>query len=70
MFLTPDERKKLANKLSLEELKKYEDEGVDMSLLFSNLSRTPTERAESNKELLKFIEEAGKARAKRLNADS
>jgi len=56
-------------KLSPEELKKYEAEGVDIGLLLSSLSKSPTERAETNKELLKFKEEAKKARAKLIDAD-
>ena len=42
------------------DLKKYEREGVDIGLLVSNLSRTPTERAENNRAMLEFIEEAKK----------
>ena len=44
--------------------------GVDMGLLLSSLRKTPTERAETNKEMLKFIEEARKARSKRAHAHS
>jgi AbrB family looped-hinge helix DNA binding protein len=52
------------------DLKKYEADGVDIGLLISSLAKTPTERAETNKELLKFIEEAKKARKKLSNARS
>ena len=51
-------------------LKKYEKKGVDIGLLLSSLRKTPTERAETNKEMLKFIEEAKKARSKHAHAHS
>jgi hypothetical protein len=44
--------------------------GVDIGLLRSSLSKTPTERAETNDELLRFKEEARRARAKRHHDDS
>jgi hypothetical protein len=56
--------------LSEKLLKKYEKDGVDIGLLISSLAKTPTERAETNKELLKFKEEARKARLKRMYAHS
>lgn len=52
------------------DLKKYERDGVDISLLMSTLRASPTERAENNKAMLFFIEEAKKSREKRLNANS
>jgi hypothetical protein len=51
-------------KLSPEELKKFEREGVDIGLLVSSLLKTPTERAKTNRALLEFKEEARKAREK------
>ena len=44
------------------DLEKYERDGVDISLLMSTLRKSPTERAETNKALLLFIEEAKKNR--------
>lgn len=49
------------------DLEKYERQGVDISLLMANLKRTPTERVEINKEMLKFIEEARKSRERLSN---
>lgn len=51
-------------------LKKYEEAGIDIGLLRSSLERTPTERAETNRALLEFAEEARKARTKKSHADS
>ncbi len=42
------------------DFEKYERLGVDISLLTSSLRRTPTERLESNIQLLKLIEQAQK----------
>ncbi len=42
------------------DFKKYEEQGVDISLLTSNLRRSPTERLEGNIEMLKLIEQAQK----------
>ena len=52
------------------DIKKYEAQGVDISLLASSLKKTPTERLEDNKELLKFISEAKKAREKASHGKS
>lgn len=46
-------------------LKKYEREGVDISLLIATLGNTPTERLENNLEFLKFMNEAEKSRLAR-----
>ena len=62
--------KNLKDAVSKLDLKKYEREGVDISLLTSSLTRTPTERAETNRKLLEFMEEAKKARAKLAHAHS
>jgi hypothetical protein len=43
---------------------KYEADGVDIGLLLGSLNRSPTERAESNKSMISFFEEAQKAREK------
>lgn len=51
-------------------LKKYEEAGIDIGLLRSSLEKTPTERAETNRALLKFTEEARRAREKKSHADS
>ena len=50
------------------DLKKYERDGVDISLLTASLRYSPTERAENNKAMLLFIEEAKRAREKNHNA--
>ncbi len=42
--------------------KKFEAAGVDIGLLLGSLNKTPTERAESNKSMISFAEEARKAR--------
>ena len=52
------------------DLKKYERQGVDIGLLFSTLSKTPTERAEDNRALLGFIKEARKSRIKSSNGNT
>ncbi len=46
-------------------VKKCEADGVDLGLLMSSLKRTPTERAQVNRFLLEFKEEARKAREAR-----
>jgi len=38
------------------DLKKYERQGVDISLIWSNFQRTPAERLQSNKNLLELID--------------
>lgn len=47
------------------ELKKYEDRGVDLSLLGENLKKTPTERLERHQNMLDLVEEARKAGIKK-----
>ena len=49
----------------LGDLKKYEDRGVDLSLLWENLKRSPTERVERHQEMLALVEEARKAGIKK-----
>ena len=46
------------------DLEKYEREGVDLSLLLSNLKKTPTERAENNKAMILFVEAVRKNQKK------
>lgn len=43
---------------------KYAAKGVDMTLLWENLKRTPTERLEHHQEMLALVDEARRARAK------
>ena len=47
------------------DLKKYEDWGIDISLLISSLNQTPTERLKTNNELLRFMDEVQKIRSKK-----
>ena len=49
----------------LSDLKKYEDRGVDISLLWENLKRSPTERVERHQEMLALVDEARRAGIKK-----
>lgn len=51
------------------DLKKYDDMGVDISLLLATLRKTPTERCQDNEAMLAFIQEA-KKNWKHLNVRS
>lgn len=42
-------------------LKKYQARGVDLTLLWENLKRTPTERIENHQEMLALVEEVQRA---------
>ena len=50
------------------DLKKYEQQGVDLSLLLSSLRSTPTERVENNKAMLLLVEEVRKNKKKAKHA--
>lgn len=63
LILTPVEMR-VKQDAPILDLEKYEKDGVDIGLLMSSLARTPTERAETNRAMLEFKEEARKAREK------
>lgn len=46
-------------------IERAKEEGVDVTLLYKNLSRTPTERIENLLRWLEFVEEIKKARQKK-----
>lgn len=57
-------KKKSINMKDLD-LREFEKWGIDINLLVSSLNKTPTERVEINNDLLRFKDEAKRAREKR-----
>jgi hypothetical protein len=52
--------------MSLDAIDRAKEDGVDLTLLYENLSRTPTERIENFLRWLEFVDELRKAKKKKL----
>lgn len=53
----------------MDAIEKAKKEGIDLTLLYENLRRTPTERIENFMQWLSFAEELRKAKQKKERAD-
>lgn len=57
--------KKAINKKTKDAIERAKEDGVDITLLYENLSRTPTERIENFLRWLEFAKELRKAKQKK-----
>ncbi len=57
--------KKAINKKTKDAIERAKEDGIDITLLYENLSRTPTERIENFLRWLEFAKELRKAKQKK-----